>query len=201
MRAAALLLLLLSALPCLGRDLGVHGRVYPLVEDDLVEVMMAKAQADIDSGEWARQVDEWREKARARAARPKGISLPRAQQDRSFHHDPSIIVPYDIKDASGALLYPRGTKVNPLDVVSMTQGLILIDGDDPEQIDWMLSLADLDAFKVVLTNGPILDLMQRHERRLYFDQHQRLVKLFGIEALPARITQDARYLRIDEVAL
>ncbi len=197
-----LLIALLTALPCSARDLGTHGRVYPLVEEDLVEVMMAKAQAEVDSGQWARQIDEWRDQARERAARPKGIVLPRAEQDRSFYYDPSIIVSHDIRDASGVLIYPKGTQVNPLDFVSMTQGLILIDGDDPEQIDWMLGLKDLAAFKAVLTNGPILDLMQRLNHRLYFDQHQRLVNKFGVKALPARIYQDgARYLRVDEVAL
>ncbi len=197
-----LLIALLTALPCSARDLGTHGRVYPLVEQDLVEVMMAKAQAEVDSGQWARQIDEWRDQARERAARPKGIVLPRAEQDRSFYYDPSIIVSHDIRDASGVLIYPKGTQVNPLDFVSMTQGLILIDGDDPEQIDWMLGLKDLAAFKAVLTNGPILDLMQRLNHRLYFDQHQRLVNKFGVKALPARIYQDgARYLRVDEVAL
>ncbi len=197
-----LLIALLTALPCSARDLGTHGRVYPLVEEDLVEVMMARAQAEVDSGQWARQIDKWRDQARERAARPKGIVLPRAEQDRSFHYDPSIIVSHDIRDAAGVLIYPKGTQVNPLDFVSMTQGLILIDGDDPEQIDWMLGLKDLAAFKAVLTNGPILDLMQRHNHRLYFDQHQRLVNKFGVKALPARIYQDgARYLRVDEVAL
>jgi conjugal transfer pilus assembly protein TraW len=197
-----LLIALLTALPCSARDLGTHGRVYPLVEEDLVKVMMAKAQAEVDSGQWARQIDKWRDQARERAARPKGIVLPRAEQDRSFYYDPSIIVSHDIRDASGVLIYPKGTQVNPLDFVSMTQGLILIDGDDPEQIDWMLGLKDLAAFKAVLTNGPILDLMQRHNHRLYFDQHQRLVNKFGVKALPARIYQDgARYLRVDEVAL
>jgi conjugal transfer pilus assembly protein TraW len=197
-----LLIALLTALPCSARDLGTHGRVYPLVEEDLVKVMMARAQAKVDSGQWARQIDKWRDQARERAARPKGIVLPRAEQDRSFYYDPSIIVSHDIRDASGVLIYPKGTQVNPLDFVSMTQGLILIDGDDPEQIDWMLGLKDLAAFKAVLTNGPILDLMQRLNHRLYFDQHQRLVNKFGVKALPARIYQDgARYLRVDEVAL
>jgi conjugal transfer pilus assembly protein TraW len=197
-----LLIALFIALPCPAHDLGTYGRVYPLVEEDLVEVMMARAQAEVDSGQWERTIEAWREKARARAARPKGIILPRAQQERSFHYDPSIVVSHDIKDASGALLYPKGTQVNPLDFVSMTQGLILIDGDDPEQLDWMLGLDDLAAFKVVLTNGPILDLMKRLNHRLYFDQHQRLVNKFGVKALPVRIYQDGpRYLRVDEVVI
>ncbi len=201
MRFVLLVGLLIITLPGSARDLGTHGRIYPLVEQDLVDVMMNKAQADVDSGEWGRRLHTWRKQAKAKAARPDGIVLPRAKQDRSYHYDPSIIVPYDITDASGALLYPEGTRVNPLDVVSMSQGLILLDGDDPEQVDWMLALADLDSFKVVLTNGPILDLMQRLDRRLYFDQHQRLTKKFGVKALPARIYQDDRYLRIDEVSL
>ncbi len=197
-----LLLALLISLPCAARDLGTHGRVYPLIEEDLVEVMMARAQAEVDSGQWERTIEAWRDQARARAARPKGIILPRAAQDRSFHYDPSIILSHDIRDASGALLYAKGTQVNPLDFVSMTQGLILIDGDDPEQIDWMLGLEDLAAFKVVLTNGPILDLMQRLDHRLYFDQHQRLVNKFGVKALPVRIYQDGQHhLRVDEVAI
>ena len=67
----------------------------------------------------------------------------------------------------------------------------------------MISVTQLkpSQYKVVLTNGPVMDLMNELNQRLYFDQNQNLVRRLNIQSLPARVYQQGLYLRIDEVKL
>ena len=184
-------------------DLGVHGRLYEIEEDNLLDVLMARAQQEVDSGRWAERVKEWGEQAKAQTARPAGIELPRADKTASHLFDPSIIVPEDIRDAAGNVLRPKGTRVNPLDYISMTRTLVFIDGDDAEQVEWMVSQTaqEPDRYKVILTRGNVLDLAKQTDRRLFFDQRQVYTRKLSIQSLPAVVYQEGAYLRIDEVAL
>ena len=185
------------------KDLGTHGRVYDIVEVDLLGVINARAQDELDSGRWDARVDEWREQAKSQAARPRGIHLPRATRPHSYLWDPSAVSPNDIRDASGKIIIPAGTSVNPLDYISLTRNLVFVDGDDDKQIAWVLNATanNRDHYKIILTNGPILDLMEEHQVRLYFDQHQSLTRKMAIQRLPAVVFQENKLLRIREIAL
>jgi conjugal transfer pilus assembly protein TraW len=209
MLTTRLLSLTLAGLFCSsawGKDLGVHGRVYDIAERDLIEVLMQRGQAEVDSGEWDKKLERWRKQAKAQTARPQGISLPRASITASHLFDPSVVISRDITDNNGNLLVPAGTHFNPFSVTSLSRHLIFIDGEDPEQIDWMMTLTAESptgpaGFVVILTDGPILELMNRLDRRLFFDQNQNYVTKLAIRSLPARVYQEAQYLRIDEIAL
>ncbi len=197
-------ILILSAFEgVLAKDLGVHGKIYPIEEQDLLEVLLSRAQSELDSGQWDRRVDGWRNKAKAQAASPQGITLPLADQVSARLFDPSVIVPDDIKDANGVLLYAAGTLVNPLKYIHLSRQLVFIDGDDKRQVDWMAATTQSapHQFKVILTNGPILDLMQELGQRLFFDQHQQLANKLGIGKLPTLVSQSGLYLKIEEIAI
>ena len=185
------------------KDLGVHGRVYEIAEENLLQVILSRAQAEVDSGNWAKRVEGWQKQAKKQAARPRGIALPRAQKTTSHLYDPSIIVPQDIRDANGRLIRAKGTHVNPLDYISMSRTLVFIDGDDQKQVDWMMSQTSEqpDRYKVILTQGNVIDLAKSLKRRLFFDQRQTYTQKLAIKTLPAVVYQDGLYLRVDEVAL
>jgi conjugal transfer pilus assembly protein TraW len=198
-----LIVVLLLTPSVYAKDFGVHGRVYEIAEDNLLEILMSRAQAEVDSGQWAKRVDKWRGIAKQQAARPRGISLPRAMKSSSHLYDPSIIIPKDIKDASGQILRAKGTQVNPLNYISMTRTLVFIDGDDQEQVDWMISQTHEkpDRYKVILTQGNIIKLANSLDRQLFFDQGQFYTHKLAINSLPAVVYQQGEYLRIDEVAI
>ncbi len=196
-------LLLVVSMNVLALDLGVHGRLYAIDEQNLIEVIQANAQADIDSGAWQERTEQWREKARYQVNRPSGIQLPRSDETSSRLFDPSVIFPDDIKDTKGNVIYAAGTTVNPLSYINWSRQLIFIDGDDRTQVEWMIAQTQAipSQYKVILTNGPVLDLMNELNQRLYFDQNQSLVRRLNIQSLPARVYQQGLYLRIDEVRI
>ena len=187
----------------LARDLGVVGPVYPIAEQDMLQTIEQRLTALEESGELARIEDDAKARYQAYVERPEGVHLPRATHNRTYSVDPSLTVPYDIKDHEGRIIHPAGTTVNPLDYMTLSKQLLFFDGDDHGQVEWARAMVDGDPvhIKPILTNGPVLALMKEWQRRLYFDQRGRLVEQFGIQAVPVTLSQDGIRLRIVEHGL
>ena len=83
-------------------------------------------------------------------------AITKATKARSFYYDPSIVVPYAITDADGRLIVAPGTRVNPLDTVSLSKQLLFIDARDPAQVGRAKRFLDERGgrLKVILTGGP-----------------------------------------------
>jgi conjugal transfer pilus assembly protein TraW len=135
--------------------------------------------------------------------RPEGVRLPRAKKNRTYYVNPSLTVPYDIKDHEGRIIHPAGTIVNPLVHMMLSKQLLFFDGDDPVQVEWARSMIDRDPLRVkpILTNEPVLALMKKWQLRLYFDQRGQLVERFGILGVPAVVIQDEHWLKVVEYSL
>lgn len=187
----------------LARDLGVVGPVYPIAEQDMLQTIEQRLTALEESGELARIEDDAKARYQAYVERPEGVRLPRATLNRTYYVDPSLIVPYDIKDHEGRIIHPAGTTINPLDYMTLSKQLLFFDGDDPVQVEWTRSMVDGDPLhiKPILTNGPVLALMKEWQVRLYFDQRGQLAEQFGIQAVPVTLRQDGKMLKVVEHSL
>lgn len=182
------------------QDLGVVGPVYPIAEQDMLVTIDQRLKTLKDGGDLARVEEESKARYQAYAERPTGIALPRATRNRTFYVDPSITVPYEIKDSQGRIIYPAGTTVNPLEHITLSKQLLFFDGDDPAQVEWARSILESKSIQIkpILVNGPILALMREWQLRLYFDQDGQLLHQFGIHAVPVTVSQDGIRLKIVE---
>lgn len=90
---------------------------------------------------------------------------------------------------------------NPLDYVSMTRHLLFFDGRDKAQIKQAENLIEhyQGRLKPILTAGSYVQLMRQWKAQVYYDQGGALVRKFGIEHVPALVSQEGKRLRIDEV--
>lgn len=187
----------------LARDLGVVGPVYPIAEQDMLQTIEQRLEALAESGELARIEDDAKARFQTYVERPEGVRLPRATQNRTYYVDPSLTVPYDIKDHEGRIIHPAGTTVNPLDYMTLSKQLLFFDGDDPVQVEWARAMVESDPvhIKPILTNGPVLALMKDWQVRLYFDQRGQLVERFQIQRVPALVASDGSRLKVMELHL
>lgn len=187
----------------LAQDLGVVGPVYPIAEQDMLATIEQRLKVLEESGELARIEEDAKARYQAYVERPKGMHLPPATQDRTYYVDPGVTVPYDIKDHEGRIIHPAGTTVNPLTYITLSKQLLFFDGDDPVQVEWARSMMGSDPLRVkpILTNGPVLALMKEWDSCVYFDQQGQLTQHFGIQALPAVISQKRQRLRVHEISL
>jgi len=184
------------------QDLGVIGPVYPIAEPNLLDVILAKLRTADASGELKRLQHEAQTRTRQSIEAPRPVTqVSKARQPRSFHYDPSIVVPYPITDAEGMVIVAPGTRINPLDTVSLSKRLLFFDARDIEQEKRARTLLDQHRghVKLILTGGSYLDLMRRWQQPVFFDQSGFLVTKLGIQHVPALVSQDGKRLRIDEL--
>lgn len=184
------------------KDLGAVGPVYPIAEKDMVDAIKDRLREKEASGELARLQAEAQRRVLASVAEPKPVpGLHRAQVARSWHFDPSVRFDQAVLDDKGRVIIPAGTVANPLDVVSVRSTWFLFDGRDPKQV--ALARAELQSakglVKPILVGGSPLPLSNEWKRPVYFDQGGRTVQRLGLTAVPARVTQDGRYLLIQEI--
>ncbi|MBY0241979.1 MAG: type-F conjugative transfer system protein TraW [Burkholderiaceae bacterium] len=194
--------LALAAVPCARADsLGVIGPLYRIAEEDFLAMIERRLRAREASGELARLRSQAIERGRMAVLQPAPLPLPVAHTARAYRYDPSYALDRNILDASGRLLFPAGTRANPLDIVSLSRRLLFFDARDARQVAlaWQLIGRYAGAVKPVLTGGSYLDLMRRWRMPVYYDQHGTLTRRLAIRHVPALVSQEGRMLRIDEL--
>lgn len=203
MRKIALCIaLLVIYVPAMCEDLGVVGQIYDITERDLIEVLKGRLSSMKQSGELAKYQDDYKKKILNEIEHPKPIPGISATQKANVHYyDPSMLTDKDITDASGRILYPRGTRVNPLDYIGWNKYLLFVDGRDQQQLAFSKKIiaASDRPVKLVLVAGEPLDLMRKWKVQVYFDQGGALTKRFAITQVPAIIRQEGKRLRVDEL--
>jgi len=187
-----------------GHDLGVIGPVYTIKEQDFLEYIRNKLTAMQKSGALKKLQQKELKQAKKRVNRPKPVAgITRTIKPHVFYIDPSIEIDHTIKDHEGHIIVMAGTKVNPFNYISMSEDLIFINGDDPDQVKWAarMDVRYHGRIKTILTSGSPIDLMKVWKRRVYFDQQGVLTKKFHIRHVPAIVSQSKKLLRISEVVL
>lgn len=194
----------LAAASAYATDLGVLGPTYGIAEPHLLDFIQQRLRDQERSGELQRLMREAQARGIDAVKHPSPVPDLRATETaRSFHVDPSFTLDRHIVDAQGRLLFPAGTRTNPLDVVSLSRQLLFFDARDSRQLARARELITRyeGQLKPILTGGSYLELMKAWQRPVYFDQEGMLVRRFGIRQLPALVSQDGRRLRVDELAL
>ena len=190
------------SLPAKADDLGVVGPTYNIAERDVLELMLSKLKHMEKSGELAKYQEDYKKRVIFGIEHPKPIPGIKATETASTHYyDPSMITDKDIVDATGRILFPRGTRVNPLDYVGWNTYLLFADGRDEAQLAYCKNIiAKSDRpVKLVLVAGSPLELMRKWKSSIYFDQSGTLTKRFEITQVPAIVRQEGKRLRIDEL--
>ena len=190
------------------KDLGVYGETFPIEEKSLLEAIKTKLQALAASGKLEEHQKIILRKAKEQLNRPPvptNWKIQKTTEPRSFDWDPSITVPYDLKDHKGQVFHRKGTKVNPLDTHPFRYPFLFVDGDDENQVAWAIrqhqAAKALNKPKIVLVQGAPLEWSQKLGLPIYFDQSGVLVKKFGITQVPARVFQKEKRLVVDEIEL
>jgi conjugal transfer pilus assembly protein TraW len=186
------------------KDLGVWGEIYPIAEEDLLNFILHRIETMQKNGEWQALQNQFRDKVAKHADRPQPISfLTKTTEAKNWEYDPSITVPYDLKDVTGKVFVKAGTIVNPLRFVMIHKVLLFFDGDDKDQVAWAEKFMQkrLRKVKLILVNGSVSDQVNYFHQPIYFDQAGRLITRFHIQHVPAVVVQEGLHLKISEIVL
>ncbi|TFW13389.1 type-F conjugative transfer system protein TraW [Massilia arenosa] len=204
MRLSVAVLITLVARFAEAQDLGQLGPVYPIAEQSLLEQIRERLLAKERTGELSALSQRMIQQSRDRIIHPSPVSgLLTSDSTRTHYVDLTFTLQRNISDAQGRLLFPAGTRTNPLDVVGLSRRLLFFDARDPRQLNLAASLLAERPAKTrpVLVGGSYLDLMKAWKIPVYFDQQGILVKRFGIRQVPALVYQEGRRLRVDELGV
>ena len=200
MKRLLLALSLVIAAPVMAQHLGVHGNLWEIQEEDAVGFIKRRA-AELDKDG---TIDKMRKENTAKITdaiinqKPvDGISS--AKMDRIRYFDPSITTDKAITDSSGRVLFPAGTRVNPLIYGGLSKRLIFIDARDPIQVEFAIQEAKKDSRdSIILVAGSWVDVSKKIGSQAYYDQAGEMVRRFGLTVVPSIVSQAGLKLKIEE---
>ena len=118
----------------IAKDFGKQGATFEIKEEGFVSMMQRKLQS-LNLAEYQQKMQDL---ARKKVEEPVAIAvIGKATKTISHNFDPSYVLDQDVVLPCGKLLYPRGTRVNPLDYMSWDGKLVFIDCRDEKQIAWV----------------------------------------------------------------
>lgn len=185
-------------------DLGVIGPTYEISEPHLLKMIEQRLREKERTGELQRLEEEAKTRGVEAVTNPQPVAgIRTTQTTRTFYMDPSFTLDRNILDAQGRLLFPAGTRKNPLEIVSLSKHLLFFDARDGRQVSRARELMATyqGRVKPILTGGSYLDLMKSWRIPVYYDQQGLLTRRFGIHQVPALVSQEGQRLRIDELEI
>ena len=179
-----------------GKDLGVHGKLYEIKEEDMLSYVKRKA-GEIDMRELRENMEKKLEESYAEHS-SVSLDVPSATEERVRYVDPSVIVRNPLRDHTGKIISLGGT-VNPLDHVSLSRSILVLRED---QIKKTLEEISKNGEKpiLILTDGDI----QRASSlagQIVYGASPFMLRRLQIEKVPSLVTQDGRKLRVEELTL
>ncbi|EPB4516062.1 type-F conjugative transfer system protein TraW [Acinetobacter baumannii] len=182
-------------------DLGKHGAVYKIEEKNALDAIYEKLKGMEKTGELEKKKKEAIDRSMHSAKNPKPVKgIMAATSKRVFIFDPSMTLSENIVTDEGQMIALAGTKVNPLDTITMSKSLVFFDGTSQEQVKAVEKLVEAYGKKItpILVNGTWLELTKKWKRQVYFDQDGYLTSRFGIKAVPAIVRQKGKALEVAE---
>lgn len=199
LRKTILILIMLFQLPApfaLAANAEVLGRTYPIIEKDALQEIEEKVKAV----NWDSIIKKSREKA-VENYRPGDLkNLPRSTQTKSYLVDMTYEMEFDVPDGRGGILYPKGYAFNPLDYKTFSSTLIVIDGTDPDQVEWFKHSPYTHALstKLLLSDGAHLEAADVLDRPVFY-LNEIIAKRFQLQAVPSVVKQNGRYMEVQQI--
>ena len=170
------------------------GTTYSIAEKDALVEIEERAKA-VD---WSKTMPKSRDLV---SFRPVAMSkLPKASRDKRYLVDLTYTLKQDLPNGRGGILYPKGYTFNPLDIVPFDQVLVIIDGDDREQIAWLFTSPLLvnPKTRIMVTAGESRDLAAKLKHPVTYAD-SRIISRFRVGAVPAIIQAQGKLILVEEV--
>lgn len=195
----SIVVLLAASCSLWANDLGQYGQVFPIIEQDIREVFLARLSEMARTGALARHEETMKERVKEHLLHPQRLHLTKGSASRSFLVDPSITLRQDLRLPDGRLIAASGTRINPFDYHALRKTLVFFDAEDPLQMAWIKkNRTTLGVHKLILTGGSIQDAAEALGQ-VYFDVQGALTGHFHIEHVPALVKQEGRSWRVQEI--
>ena len=154
------------------------GPLHDIAEPDILEAFKSRVGAMKASGDYDRRFNQNKERIAKELEHPTPVTrLKKATELRVW--ELSASVPETLPDS---LL----RQAQSIPMPNLSRSLLFVDGTDVQSLKVAQKLFESQKdLRVVLVNGAPADVSEKLHRRVFFDQGGALVRVFGIEAVPA----------------
>lgn len=164
------------------------GQTFNIVEPNLLTEIKQKAN----------KVD-WQSLSKNMKLDQSQVNLPTAKESRQYYFEPFAILPFEVKDKDGNILYPKGFKFNPLKYTTLPNQLIVL--GSPRHLQTISSASSLVSVDDTL-------LIANMDTRVFIKQTGRqaflltkeAIKRLGVKTVPAIISQEGNRFLIQTFA-
>ena len=179
-----------------GKDLGVHGKLYEIREEDMLSWVKRKA-GEIDMRALRESMEKKLEESYARHS-SVSLDVPPATEERVRYVDPSVNIRNPLYDHTGKIIFPAGV-VNPLDHVSLSKSILILRED---QLERALEKITKKRGKLILllTDGNIQKASSLAGQIVY-KATPFILRRLQVEKVPSLVTQEGKKLRVKEIVL
>lgn len=186
-------LLLIGQSVALCKDFGIQGNVWPIVEHDIRQDIIESA----NQVDWKKAQSELKENAVSFSKRLPKRAFSVSEEWKTVWMDPSIELVDDIRapmrndkgDLEWKILYPKGTRVNPLDTNRPVTAMFFFNGNDPEQVEFLKDLIAKNPHKILpieAGEGNVEESAKEFKIPVFYAQDFSINK-FNITNLPALV--------------
>ena len=181
------------------KNLGHYGQVFPVIEEDIRQVIMKRLNAMQDNGELLRHQRDIEQRVAEHIIRPKPLTLTPTNTPKTFRIDPTVLVSHDVWTPNLTQVAKAGTRINPFQHIKFSKTLFFFNADDAKQIAWVKKhYSDYEHVKFILTGG---DIRQAAELfgRIYFDVNGLITSQLHIRHVPSVVNQDGIFWKVREI--
>ena len=195
---ASVFLIQFSSVPARasGKDLGVHGKLYEIREEDMLSYIRKKA-GEIDMQPLRESIEKKLGESYAGHS-SASLNVPSSTEERVRCLDPSVNVRNPLYDHTGKMISPAGI-VNPLDQVSLSKSILVLREDQMKRALEKISGSGEEMI-LILTDGDILRASSFAGQPVYKASFS-MLRRFQIKKVPSLIEQQGRRLRVREMFL
>lgn len=189
--------LCLACLPGEAKNVGTFGTVYSIAERDALEEIMERvSRINLESLFGKQKMEE-----AIRNYRPHLPILPKAEKDDSFPADITWENPYDIPGPGATILYPKGYRFNPAELMILPNILVVIDGADPAQVAWFerSPFANDPRTILLLSGGSWHEIGEKLKRPAFYITAD-IAGRFKLRHVPSALWQEGIFIRVNEYA-
>lgn len=183
------------------KNIGQYGQVFPVIEEDLRQVIMKRLDAMQQSGELAEHQRTIDKRVAEHIIRPKPLELTTTKTPKTFRIDPTVLVSHDVWMPNGTLVAQKGMPINPFNHIKFSKTLFFFNADDANQVAWVSKhYSDYAHVKFILTGGDIREAATRFGR-IYFDLNGLITSRLQIKHVPSVVNQDGLFWKVIEIGV
>lgn len=178
------------------------GKTYNFAEKNAIEDIQEHIKKNESKIEQKIKQLNIEQKNKIRDWKPEQKKITAATKDKTFYPDITYIVPQDIKDSQGRVMYAKGFRFNPADYVHMQQEIVIIDANNKIEIEWAKKNSYLDSAKymILLSSGNAFKITEEFKKPVYYLTKD-IADKFKIEKTPSIVKQVGNQIEVREICL